>query len=247
MAMEFGVRRAALQRVADQRRQGQQRDDAGQDAEQGFPHGRTAGLRAGGRSGDGAHHVEGEHGRARPLQERRLVLAWIETERRAEARGAGDGDGQHASLGQDAPEIVEIDGDELDIGKTLREAENAAAKLGDLAIAFRARAFREDQDRLASFEQAFDRRQRIAARLGLAVDQHGADDGLGDEAVKFGFTPIVARGDGVGAAAHLPGQRRHHGDGVDMAAVIGEVDAAGGFRRAAQPFAARADAECAPA
>ena len=65
------------------------------------------------------------------------------------------GTGSMLPLGRMRLQIVEIDGDQLDIRKTLRQPEYAAAKLGNL-VAFRARALREDQDRPAPFEQAFD-------------------------------------------------------------------------------------------
>src|SRR5690349_13659585 len=101
----------------------------------GFPSWAHRRAVAGGRRRDWTRHVEGEYGRAGAAEERRLLLSGLEAQRRAETRRAGDGHRQHASLGQDAPEIVEIDGNEFNIGESLSKAKDAGAELGDL-VAF---------------------------------------------------------------------------------------------------------------
>lgn len=78
-------------------------------------------------------------------QEFSLFLARFDAQRFAEARRAGDRHDQHASLGQDALEVVEMDRHQIDIGETAGKAKDAAAERGDL-IGGASRSFRENQD-----------------------------------------------------------------------------------------------------
>lgn len=173
-------------------------------------------------------------------QEFGLFLTWFDAQRLAEARRAGNRHDQHASLRQDALKVVEMDRHQIDIRKTAGEAIDAAAKRGDL-IGGASRPLRKNQDRTAFLEQALERLQRIAVRRRLAVYQDGAQASLRDEAAKSARSPIVARRNRVGQPAHRPRQGGHDGDGIDMAVVIGEIDAADGIGRAAPPLASGAD------
>ena len=72
--------------------------------------------------------------------------------------------------------------------------------------------------------------QRIALAA-RAVDQHGIQHVEGDVAAKSRRPPIVARGHGMGLAPERRGQSGDDDQRVEMAGVIGEIDALAALRR----------------
>ena len=74
-----------------------------------------------------------------------------------------------------------------------------------------------------------------------AVDEHDVELVKRDAAAKQALFPVVLGGDGANEGTELRGQRGPDHDRVEMARVVGEVDALFGGRRTALPVGVGAD------
>ena len=156
------------------------------------------------------------------------VFARRQRHRRAEAHRADHGHGQQRALRQAAMQVVEIHGNQFHGRKLAGRAgtvrcENAPAP--------------RSVPRVPSGKMISESPSRKAARNGSsgsdgvssrdAIDEHGAEAARGDVLAQA-LAPVIARRDGPGARAQAPRQRRPDRQGVDVAGVIGEVDALAG-------------------
>ena len=143
--------------------------------------------------------------------------------RTEKSHGADERHQQQRALGQDAMEILQIDRHQLDLGETLRQAVEAALERPDRPTA--PRAFRKQDQRVAGVEQSRKRLQRVARSPRRAVDQHGVEAIEGEISPEPRGTPVVERGNRMGLAPEHRRERRHDDRRVQMARMVGEVDA----------------------
>ena len=169
----------------------------------------------------------------------RLSSPGSQLHRRAEGDGAQDRHRHHLALGHDALHVVDPDRDQLHAGELLGQVVQPALEGQRLALVA-ARALGKDDQRVALLQRLDQRLQRVLVVGALAADVDRVEDLARQPVLERAGGPVVARRDRPRAHAQVVGQRGPDQHPVEVALVVGEVDALQGLGRAALPVALRA-------